>query len=175
METVISPKERITKTAAELGLTLKSVFVPWSLSRSAGEKHPSLNWKVTLRRDERDVLTTDYGAGCGNCPAYKAMKPFQRDTLWGEQQIKHECETGKSTLGKFLILPDDGDVLHSLAMDASALDHSTFESWASDCGYDADSRKAEEIYRACLEIALRLRAAVGEDGLKKLQDACQDY
>ena len=30
-------------------------------------------------------------------------------------------------------------------------------------------------YRACLDIALKLRAAIGEDGLAKLREAAQDY
>lgn len=42
-------------------------------------------------------------------------------------------------------------------------------------GYDPDSRKAEAIYKACLEIALKLRNALGEDGLAKLREAAQDY
>lgn len=75
-----------------LGLTVESVFVPWSRSRNKGEKSPSLNWIVTVKRNGKDVLT-----------------------------------------------------------------------------------KGETIYRACLEIALKLRAAIGEAGLAALQNAFQDY
>jgi hypothetical protein len=59
--------------------------------------------------------------------------------------------------------------------DSEVIDHPNFESWASEIGYDADSRKAESIYRACLEIALKLRSALGDRGLKELREACQDY
>jgi hypothetical protein len=31
------------------------------------------------------------------------------------------------------------------------------------------------IYRACLNTALALRNGIGEDGLKKLQEAAEDY
>ncbi len=37
------------------------------------------------------------------------------------------------------------------------------------------SRKAEAIYRACIETALQLRAGIGEAAMSALRDACQDY
>jgi hypothetical protein len=67
------------------------------------------------------------------------------------------------------------DVLASLVMDSSAIDYSTYEEWAGDCGHDPDSRKGEAIYRACLEIALKLRNGLGEAGLAALREAAQDY
>jgi hypothetical protein len=57
----------------------------------------------------------------------------------------------------------------------SVLDSGSFEEWAADYGFDTDSRKAETTYRACLDIALKLRNGIGEDGLRKLQEAFQDY
>jgi hypothetical protein len=60
-------------------------------------------------------------------------------------------------------------------MDSDVFNYSSFEEWASTFGYDADSRKGESIYRTCLDIALKLRNAIGEDGLQKLREACQDY
>ena len=60
------------------------------------------------------------------------------------------------------IEPDKLDVINSLVMDASVLNSSSFEDWADEFGYDRDSRKAETIYRACLDIALKLRNAIGE-------------
>lgn len=55
------------------------------------------------------------------------------------------------------------------------LDSSTFEEWANEFGYDPDSRKAEVIYRACLEIALKLRNGLGEDRLRDLRELFTDY
>lgn len=42
-------------------------------------------------------------------------------------------------------------------------------------GYDPDSRSAEKVYRACMEIALKMRAALGESGLSRLNEIFQDY
>ena len=46
--------------------------------------------------------------------------------------------------------PTTEDVLDCLASDAgSMINAQTFEDWASELGYDTDSRKAEKIYKAC--------------------------
>lgn len=175
----------IESVAEQLGITMECKFVPFSQSRNAGEKSPSLNWKVTLRVGGRDMLTTDYTAGCGHCPAYKADVKVAggRNSILRDELIRDECEKGKSIKfqGDYVrtygpaILPNLADVLHSLASDADVLDHGTFEEWAHSYGYDIDSRKAEGIYRVCLEIALKLRSGLGEQGLATLREAVQDY
>lgn len=178
-----SIKQNIADVIADLGLTIESEFVPFSQSRNKTEKNPSLNWLVTLKRNEREILTTEYMAGMGHCTAYKASKAqlghqysVPRDTA-----LREECETGRPWVpfGRASKThehkPKITDFLYSLVRDADALDYSTFENWASNYGYDADSRKAESIYRACLEIALKLRNGIGEEGLAKLRDTFQDY
>lgn len=134
----------------------------------------NLNWKVRLLIGDRKkpVLETIYMAGVGHCPSYK-----QRPTIDEFERIKRECQTGRLE-GKFagkLIQPHLTDVICCLLMDAEAIDHANFEQWASEFGYDADSRKAEATYRACVETGLSLRAALGEQGLAKLREAFIDY
>lgn len=173
-------KQLIEDTARELGLTMTAEFVPFSKSSSAREKSPNLNWKVRLAKGGRLILTTDYSAGCAHCPSYQ-----QRATVDSAAFVKQECETGKRAKSDRKgvddlqwgapIQPELADVLHSLASDSDVLDCGSFEEWAGNLGYDTDSRKAEAIYRACLEIALKLRNALGEDGLAKLREAAQDY
>jgi len=60
-------------------------------------------------------------------------------------------------------------------MDASALNHDTFESWASEYGYDTDSRDAERIYKLCLDIGLKLRNRLGDKLLGELTDAAANH
>lgn len=180
---------------SELGLTVESVFVPFSQSRNKGEKLPTLNWRITVKKDGRDVLTTDYSAGSAHCPAYKAStrEMGSARSLMRDGAIRFECEHGfaakasdnaNSPAGYTVralnphgkqLEPDTVDVLYSLAMDSDVLDAGGFESWAADLGYDTDSRKAEGIYQACLDIALKLRSALGDDGLRRLRDSFQDY
>ncbi|MEL4071693.1 hypothetical protein WKW50_16230 [Ochrobactrum sp. GPK 3] len=167
------------------GISIKAEFVPFSRSRNAandpGNKpgSRSLNWKVTLVKDGRDIITTDYSAGCGHCPSYKQNA---RWTLGYTNLIVFETEHGFAAKnapwgiakGKPL-LPDTLGVIHSLITDSDVLDCSGFEHWAADFGYDTDSRKAESIYRACIEIALQVRNGLGDKAFREVQEASRDY
>lgn len=165
----LTPKERIEAWAQDNAITLESEFVPFSKSRNAKEKHPSLNWKVTLQRNGHAILTTDYSAGMGHCPSYKSG--FHAT----EEAIAWEVEHGTKYRDITPILPDLADVLYSLALDASVLDAGSFEEWAEEFGYDTDSRAAEGLYRACLDIALKLRNGLGEAKLAELQEVTREY
>lgn len=171
--------------AERVGLTAEFEFVPFSRSRNAkpqtGEKTPwkGLNWNVTLKRSGRAILTTDYGQGVAYAPAYSR---FPQRTREAEEAIDIEIETGReaSRIGGGLHAstrkikpPRLGDVLQSLASDARVLDQGTFEDWASSLGYDTDSRSAEAIWQACVNIATALRAALGARTLEELQLAAE--
>ena len=179
-----------------LGLTVESVFVPFSQSRNKAEKNPSLNWRVTVKHNGRAILETDYSAGSGHCPAYNASvrEMGGRNSLMRDGAIRWECERGfaarafdnagspsgyvvreMNPKNRHPLQPDSLDVLASLAMDSDVIDAGGFESWASNLGYDTDSRKAEAIYQACLDIALKLRAALGDTGLQTLRNAFEGY
>lgn len=177
-------KESIRSCAAGLGLTMTSEFVPWSKSRNAGEKHRTLNFKVTLHKDGRAFLTTDYSAGVAHAPGYAKQSGDSASGYERDQRVAWECEHGKpsryrawgcSALKAEPIVPEIADVLYSLSLDSSVLDFPTYEDWAGEYGYDADSRKGEATYRACIEIALKMRAGLGEAGMRQLADAVQDY
>lgn len=176
-----TPRQLLEAVIAELGLSIRAEFVPFSRSRNKAEKRPSLNWRVTLVRNGRDILTTDYSAGCAHCPAYKlqGLTPSQK-----REAIARECETGREiryspdlgvmSTGK-PILPDTVAVIWSLTRDADVLSYPGFEGWATDLGFDSDSRKAERIYHECLKHALALRNAIGQAGLDRLIEAGRDY
>ena len=199
-------------TLAALGVTVESVFVPFSRSRNAGQETPNLNWLVTIKRDGREVLTTDYMAGQGHAQAYQvesvpsnfsprryrtrsttAPSGFTyRDATAREGLNQYrtelaaaECESGfkmRLTKGRPVscsensrIEPNPVDVLYSLVMDSDVLDSGGFEDWAENLGYDTDSRAAESIFKACIDLALKMRAAFGPDGMESLATAFQDY
>jgi hypothetical protein len=170
-----------------LGLTIESKFVPFSLSRNNGEKHSTLNWEITLKRAGRAILTTDYGAGQAHCPAYVKGVLYWEGAYEMRTAIAMECEQGKEAKKAFSggrpyiapgskpIQPDAVGVIWALSRDADVMNYSDFESWAAEFGYETDSRKAESIYRACLETALKLRGAIGEAGIEALHTAGEDY
>lgn len=65
--------------------------------------------------------------------------------------------------------PDPIEILWAIARDGDALE-STFEDWASEYGYDSDSRKAEKIYRACQDGALRLKKILSPEHIETLRN-----
>lgn len=164
--------DAISAFAEKHGLTITGEFIPFSKSRNKGEKSPSLNWKVTVHKNGLPVITTDYMKGCAHCPAYHQPVLFstgKRDKYETGLLIARECETGFAGFSHKAIRPGLVGVLSSLALDAGAIDFACFEDFAREFGYDADSRKCESVYRACLETALRLRASIGETALTELR------
>ncbi|HET7178382.1 MAG TPA: hypothetical protein VFI14_01595 [Chryseosolibacter sp.] len=60
--------------------------------------------------------------------------------------------------------PKLADVLNCIAFDASSVENSpSFEDWASDLGYETDSRKAEKTFKYVEHQAKRLRKFLGDD------------
>lgn len=166
----------------EMGLRLESKFIPFSQSRNKNEKYPSLNWVVTLYQNDRKILSTDYMAGSAHCPSYnnKKVKGYDKDQL-----IKKECETGFACVymwslnyisenRKKPILPDIKDVLYSLLIDSDALNYE-FSEWASNFGYEEDSRKAEKIYNECVNHGLQMLRVLGQENIQELREVYQDY
>jgi hypothetical protein len=185
-------KYQIQALMNEHELTVSSVFVPWSKSRNFNSKDAkyvhkkSLNWKVTLLYRGKPVIETDYMAGIAHSPAFKAARKIGAGvSLADEPAIESEVEGGFAIrhVGMSMpyadkkkpLLPDNCDVLYSLLSDGDAIDHASFEDWADNYGYDTDSRKAETIYRACLDTGLKLRASLGDELIAKLREVFQDY
>lgn len=65
--------------------------------------------------------------------------------------------------------PEVEDVLDCLAGDAQSIDNArSFEDWASNYGYDSDSRSAERSYQATLEASKNLRVWLGAERYREL-------
>lgn len=156
--------------ALTAGLTYAAEFVPFSKSRNTGtggrDRWESINWRIRLERGGT-VLETDYAQGTAYLP--KSCRSGEATAY----AIEHGREL-RYTLRR-LLPPPLADVLSCLLLDASVIDYPNFESWAGDFGLDTDSRKAEVIYRACLETGLKLRAMFGDSGLAELRELFQDY
>lgn len=60
------------------------------------------------------------------------------------------------------VTPKLVDVLHALILESEAESQNFYE-FCSDYGYDDDSIKAFDVYRACLDNAQKLRKALGRD------------
>ena len=118
--------------------------------------------------------------GCAHAPGNKWRDAYARRSV-----VAMECETGKPccyhatrdrvTPGQGAIIPALRDVMYCLILDASVLDYPDYESWCADMGYDTDSRRGEATYRQCIDLALKLRAAIGDDGLTALRNLYEGY
>jgi hypothetical protein len=67
------------------------------------------------------------------------------------------------------VKPSVVDVLACVGMDAQAL-HMTFDDWASDYGYDTDSREAERTWRACGDNARKALKFMDHKTLSAIQE-----
>lgn len=171
-----------------MGVTMCAAFVPQSASRNAGEKENTLNWRITLSRNGRQISKPlDYSQGAAHCPAYSQpyagteTTPHSRDG-WKHRAVAQECESGKRAIyraghiatGGALPPPDLQDVFHCLLSDSSAIDAGGFEDWCSDYGYNSDSIKAKATYDACVGTHTVLRAAFTSRELEQLHVLFQD-
>lgn len=183
----MEPAEALLAAMAEHKITLHPVFVPQSLSRSKADSRPTLNWSVTVKVNDKDILTADYTAGIyhANIPGREKHEKLQ----WFANLEKMVAEYGRTPSDSAVlaygnrITPahlskpvelDQAAFMGCILSDASALDYADFESWASEFDYNSDSRKAEATYNECLKTGLKLNAALGPDTLHKLQSIAQE-
>ena len=144
---------KVTQYVKECGVEYSAMFIPQSRSRNAADKDKSINWLVTLKND-RAVLNTDYSQGIGHIPHIpKDVRPRTNDHYHCEHEAAEKGRYYPKQLNSFMgsrpiPAPSVADVVHSLLLDSSVLDHDSYESWAAECGYDEDSREGERIYQA---------------------------
>lgn len=149
-----------------LGITIEADYAPHKTP--AGES-PELRWRVSVRRNGREFLSTEYSAGCAHSPEYK------RNGGRVTPAVVQECDTGLCYGNRlWRPTPDAANVVHCLLMDASGTDE-TFEEWAGNLGFDPDSRKAEAMFRECCKTAAAFRRTFDREELESLEAAFVDY
>lgn len=170
-------KEELEQVLKDSGLTVAWEFVPQS--NSSEPDNERINWKATLKVAGRKAWEGNYFQGIGHLPfPTSGLRTIDRDN-----QIKYACENGLAIpldgrsyiRAKKLPFPSIADLMACLLLDGDAVNFENFESWANHFGYDSDSRKAESIYKACLETGLKLRYHLGEAMSAKLRELLQDY
>ena len=191
MTTTTDNKQALREYIESLGLTYQATFIP--VRQDADKvKHPKLHWSITLTSVSA-FAQFPYSEGCGHVKGYEKMPiktPYDRRIK--EQATRHTCETGRieRTVGHHGLVkpgkqpaPDVLAVLYRLVLDASVRHASTYEEWADEYGYDADSRKGEEIYQACQKQTTDFLRLLGQgqvgraamDRLEKLEELFRDY
>lgn len=108
-------------------------------------------------------------------PKQRAVKK-QLDRIIGQNSVvEAKRATAKGPVSaEYITKPTQASVLYSLLLDSEA-ENENFEDWATNCGYDSDSIKALEIYRACLANAKKLRAIFTREQCEHLRELLEDY
>jgi len=182
--------DQITKLIETYNISMKFTFVPFTESENCKDasanwfkepNYPSLNWKVEVLCSESPILHTGYSQGLAHIPGYKFSS---RVSIFDAEVLSNAIQKGRVPMHQQPYIAKPGkvpepkveDVLFCLLLDGSAdFDAQQFEDWCGDLGYDADSRKAERIYKECLRTGQALRRALGAPAIDKLREAFQDY
>lgn len=171
------------KLLTDLGYSLTAEFLPYRNDRM-------LRWRVTLRHEDKEVWQGDYSAGEGHCPAYQANLPRyeKRQLLEAELSTGFEHYWAESINRPMLrltaipnsdrrqrrpILPHLADVVSCLLTDMDAGEE-TFNDFCGSFGYDSDSRRAYDIWLACVDCAAKMRR-LGAERIAQLRELLKDY
>lgn len=184
--------QTIAKYIAKHGIT--STAVPVSQNPNMHDKKwQAYHYLVTLSNAKGQTMVVHYSVGTGiveraakekplKSPKWRdysgtsGQKPFSSsnlrsswpNTLWGEEQRKSQ-ERYLQEYAETTYKPDTVSVLGCLVSDASGIEFSPrFEDWATDLGYDTDSRKAYATFQTCLQQAAELRGFLGNAAFDEL-------
>tara|TARA_Y100000310_G_scaffold297836_1_gene331201 strand:+ start:3372 stop:3893 length:522 start_codon:yes stop_codon:yes gene_type:complete len=126
------------------------VQIPYSVGPGIIE-----NWILLSKFSHHKAATREREAGD---KSMAAKQKYDTAMEWGRNKYRPEIE----------------DVLNCLASDAASVRNARhFEEWASELGYDEDSRKAEDIYRICEKQAADLEDAIGHQCFEALLWDCE--
>lgn len=174
------------ETLSALGFRLECGAPSGQVDDSGEKAWPNISYTVTLFHHSKKILATDYKLGIGHVTIPKGVPPtFLLDeesmlhamrrnphASFKDKQLQADVAAKLAKLQK--VAPNLADVLHSLLLDGEAFfNGETFEDWASNFGYDPDSRKAEEIFKACDLIGRQLNK-IPREILDKAREATQD-
>ena len=128
-------------------------------------------------------MRVEYSQGIGHVPGYNAIagrRGLTNDQWSYRQELEGAAETGKYPNRHSFYCPriplpgpSAADFLHSIVMD-NPHDES-FEDWAANLGYDSDSRRAEEIWRACIKQTRGAESVLGKPLLAEIAKLLEDY
>jgi hypothetical protein len=128
---------------------IAALLPQWGITfgaRYVGETVLDNDWQCDAWRVKFAGFETDYFMGLGN----------------------RNKKTGRP------VAPTAASVLYSLVSDSNAL-YSSFKHWCDDYGYDSDSIKAFDTYRACCEIGEKLAKVFTRVQMNELRELLQDY
>lgn len=184
----------LAEVADALSFSLEIITGPTAAVEPADSKDGKpwvhIAYNARLMRNGREVLTTPYKLGIGHVPKgallavrYPNLTLHElhcQNLIRNNKTPHHEAPGWLSLLEKAArvakVVPALADVLSSLVSDGAAyFDGETFEDWCGNYGYDPDSRKAEQVWKACDETGRKLSRVLSADELATLREAAANH
>lgn len=160
----------------EHGLKIKAQSAPANPHMQDEGRVKMDHWHVTITNEEGETFTLYYSMG----PAHRTKPSLGNRMAHG---IGYLAKHHKGYINSYALTTDQAiwnehcrptpptleDVLDCLASDCSSVENSrSFADFASELGYDEDSRSAERTYRVCQDQAVELENLLGRDAYKVL-------
>lgn len=176
MKTSISINEQdiaVAKFLEDNNIVYKSVYL-LDCSKDSEWQHDLFN--VSLIKGSK-LINTEFKTGLG----HRVLKA-KRGTVTS-LAAKYSKELKKANIEKglhkvegacFAVSPSAASVLHSLLLDSDC-GHELFEDFCDNFGYDQDSIKSLEIYKACQKIAKQLNSLFTQKQIEDLRELLEDY
>lgn len=182
-------KEAKAITPDEAGLSIEIISGPRGAVK---DDWPCIEFTIQLMNARRvEIWRGEYSLGVGhvkNPTRYDAYplgltqdETYALNTLRMKPsaQLKDKqlwANTAAKLAAAQKVAPKLNDVCHSLISNGAAFfDGQRFEDWASDLGYDPDSRKAENTFRLCDEIGRALSRHLSRDQIDGLREWASNY
>jgi len=191
MNTPNQPQTMNTPTLAETAAALGFTIEAGTPTPHNADGWIAIAYPVTLSRHGKPIFSTIYKMGIGHFEkqtlryikkSFRAIENTIRKNGFSaifrlqpaDQNTALEIITAAARIYK--MQPELADVIAALIMDGSAdFDAQSFEDWASNYGYDTDSRTAEKMYSECLRTGQAIRRAVTADELETLRTAAAEH
>lgn len=170
---------------SSIEMTAKYIPTPFNPNEKDWDKGGCLKWSITLERNGFKMIVP-YRQGYGHIVNYPNRWNSSM-TIYEAEMLERLCngKAGKSGEVRYvrdgekfikIVPPTLEDVLYCLVSDSDCLDALNFEEWASELGFNPDSRKDFAIWEECLNQSRLFRRLVGNDtALELLREHFQDY
>lgn len=139
-------------------------------------------WRFTLSNSAGLRINFEYFTGVGH--REKPNADTRRRAAFGFQGLTEADKKGQTCYGRrYLaaveklrkpVTPHVAGLLYSLQSDTQACEQS-FDEWCGDFGYDNDSIKAHDTYRACQRNGDQYRRLFNHAQREQIAEALQDY
>lgn len=135
---------------------MKSEIKFISLNDGPGVEWPHFQWQVTI-----NGIGFEYRTGLGHrTDFFKGMRRIGQGDSWHPRNKRPAGSVTLESAKCWAHSPKIEDVLECLVSDMDAGAQS-FHDFCDNFGYDRDSIKALDLYRACMESGEKLRRALG--------------